>query len=635
MGLVNFTDLDFDQIKNSIRDYLRSNSNFTDYDFEGSNLSNLIDILAYNTYISSYNANMMSNEVFIDSATLRENVVSLARNIGYIPRSRKCAKATISFFVNFTDLATSPFTATLKKGLIATSTGTFNGRGYTFCTLEDKISIINNGIAYFDDVVIYEGSYITETFTVDSNNLNQRFILSNLNIDSSTISVTVKDSPVSSKITKYKLSDNILNIDSNSKVFFLQEIEDQRYELIFGDGFFGKKLENNNYIEVSYVVTNGEDGNNINSFSFNGVIYDNNERIVTSGISLITTVSPSDGGNEIESVASIKKYAPRMYASNNRAVTSTDYETIITTKLYPETESITVFGGEDMDPPQYGKVFIAIKPYYGNYISNSIKDNLKRELKNYGVAGIVPEILDLKYLFVEFDTNIYFDSNMAPSSEFVKNLVSSNIKKYSNSTELNRYGARFKYSKFQKIVDDSHESITSNITNIRMRRDLVVKIDSLAIYEICFGNKFYVRDSNGYNIRSSGFTIKGISDTLYLGDLPNSDLKTGIIFVFKLDSNLKPIIVKNIGKIDYDKGEIIINASIITSTIKKTQNQPIIEISAVPQSNDVIGLQDLYLRLDINNSNINALNDTISSGYDVSGTLYPSSSSYEERKLVR
>ncbi len=636
MSLVNFTKLDFDQIKRSIRDYIKLNSNFTDYDFDGSNLSVLLDILAYNTYISSYNANMISNEVFIDSATLRENVVALARNIGYIPRSRKSSKANITFFVDTTGSSISPFTLTLKKGIVATTTDTFNGNGYTFCILEDKTVIVNNNIGIFDGIDIYEGTYASNSFIVNSNDPNQRFILPNANIDTKTISVLVKDSQDSTYIKKFNLSEDLFNVDSTSRVFFLQEIEDQRYEIIFGDGIFGQKLENNNYIEVSYLVTSGEEANNINSFTYSGIIYDNNGSLVTSDISLVSTNFTSDGGSEIESLASIKKYAPRTYASQNRAVTATDYETIIATKLYPETESITVFGGEDLNPPEFGKVFIAIKPYFGPFVPNSVKDNLKRQLRSYSVAGIVPEIIDLKYLYVEFDSTVYYDSNLAPSADYVKNIISKNIEKYSDSTELNRYGARFKYSKFQKIIDDSNNSITSNITNIQIRRDLIIKPNALAQYEICFGNKFHIKDRNGYNIKSSGFKIKGIADTLYFGDLPGSDLNKGSIFLFKLNTGSQPVVIRSaVGTIDYEKGEIILNAIIFTEAEKAVQNQPAIQISAIPKSNDVIGLQDLYLQLDINNSSIDMVIDTISSGSDVSGSTYFSSSSYSNGNLVR
>jgi hypothetical protein len=636
MALVNFTNLDFDQIKTSIKDYLRSNSNFTDYDFEGSNLSAIIDVLAYNTYISSYNANMVSNEVFIDSATLRENVVSLARNIGYVPKSRTSARATVSFFVDTTGFATNPLTLTLRRGVVCTSASNFGAESYTFSIPDDITAPVVNGIASFDGIEVYEGTYLTQTFIVDANNPNQRFILPNPNVDTKLLRVLVRNTEQSSITRKFTLADNLIGINSESKVFFIQEIEDQRYELIFGDNVFGKKLDNLNFIEVSYVVTNGEAGNNVSSFTFNGRVVDNNGIVVSSGLSLLTTDVNSQYGAEIESINSIKKYAPRIYASQNRAVTASDYEAIIPT-LYPEAESISVFGGEELTPPRYGKVYISIKPYNGAFVPNTIKDNIIFNLRKYSVAGIVPEILDLKYLYVEFDSTVYYNSNTASSANALKTIISSNIEKYADSTELNKYGARFKYSKFLKIIDDSNQAITSNITKISMRRDGKISTNQLAKYEICFGNQFHIRDfKNGYNIKSSGFNVDGISDTVYLSDIPSSDGKLGRVFLFTLKSPTEPIIVRdNVGSVDYVKGEILLNPIIITKTNKFVSGVPTIETSAIPQSNDVIGLQDLYLQLDINNSVLNMVSDEISSGTNISGSNYTVTSSYTNGALVR
>ena len=635
MALVNFSNLDFDQIKTSIKEYLRSNSNFTDYDFEGSNLSVIIDVLAYNTYISSYNANMVSNEVFIDSATLRENVVSLARNIGYVPRSRTAARANISFFVDTTALSTNPISLTLKKGVVCTSSGSFGNQSYRFNIPNDITVPVVNGVAFFDNIDVYEGVFLTANFTVDANDPNQRFTLNNPYIDTSLITVSVRNTFSSTVSRKYVQSKNLFDITSDSKVFFIQEIEDQRYELIFGDGVFGTKLENGNYIEASYVSTSGIDGNGVSSFIFNGRIVDNNSRVVSNGISLVTVNVASQGGQQIESVNSIKKYAPQIYSAQNRAVTASDYEAIVPL-IYPEAESVSVFGGEDVVPPKYGKVFISIKPYNGPYVPDSVKDNLKAELKKYSVAGIVTEFLDLKYIYVETDLTVYYNTNSAPSADYVKSIISSNITSYADSSELNQFGARFKYSKFLKIIDDSHVSITSNITKVIMRRDLSPLINQFADYEICFGNAFHIKTCDGYNIKSSGFKVSGVLDTVYLGDMPNSDQKAGTIFLFKLDSPTQATIVKNnIGTIDYEKGEIKLYPINIISTSKTSQGNPIIQISTAPKSNDVIGLQDLYLQLDINNSTINMLPDVISSGADPSGSTYLVTSSYSNGTLVR
>ena len=640
MPLVNFSNLDFNQVKTSLKDYLKSNSNFTDYDFEGSNLSSILDVLAYNTYITSYNANMVANEVFIDSATLRENVVSLAKNIGYLPRSRKSASAVISFFVDTTNISPSPASITLRKGPIAASSSKFGGSSFVFSITEDITVPVFDGIASFDDIIIHEGVLLTSNFTFTSRNPNQRFILPNSGIDTDLINVTVKSNEQSTSRVKYTLKDNLLEIGSDSKIFFLQEIEDERYEIFFGDGIFGHALEESNFITIDYISSNGDSSNGVGQFSFSGKLsYNRNgtEYTVTTGVSLVTTVSPSSGGQNIESVESIRKFAPKIYATQNRAVTSDDYETLIPSKIYPETESISVFGGEEVVPPQYGKVFISIKPRTGDFLSNLAKENIKLKLKKYAVAGIVPEILDLKYLYVEIDSKVYYNSNLAPNPAYVSSIVQNNANKYAESTELNKYGARLKYSKFLKIIDDSHESITSNITTVNIRRDLRVALNTIAEYSIGFGNEFYVKFSEGFNIKTSAFRINGFAEDVYISDLPDFDRKTGSLFLFTLpteNSQNPTIIRRNIGRIDYVRGVITINPiNIVSGKIK--DGQTIVEISVSPKSNDVVGLQDLYLQLDINNSNFETIVDDISSGLDPSASSYIVSSSYPDGNLVR
>ena len=641
MPLVNFSNLDFDQIKASIQDYLRANSNFTDYDFEGSNLSTIIDTLAYNTYITSYNANMVTNEVFIDSATLRENVVSLARNVGYLPRSRKAPVANISFVVDVSEGTST--TLTLKAGIIGLSgrNGNFT-RNIPFSIPNDiTVNVDENGYANFIDIDVYQGTYLKQTYTVSSRNQTQKFILPNTGIDTSLIRVTVKESESSTITRVFKQSDSLFEVGPQSPVYFLQEIDSERYEVMFGDGVIGVKLQEPNYIEVNYIISNGSEGNGVSNIRYAGTLRDNNKNAVTSGVSLVTVNEPSYGGSPIESVESIKKYSTQIYSSQNRAVTAADYEAIIPI-IYPETESVSAFGGEELTPPQYGKVYVSIKPTNGVYLSSNIKRNIYNQIRKYSVAGIDSEIIDLKYLYVETDSQVYYNTNKAPNSSYVSSLVSNNINIYSNSTELNKFGARFKYSKFQRIVDESHESITSNITTVDIRRDIEAVLNNFAEYEICFGNRFQIINHGhgthqgqvSYNIRSSGFKISGISDTVYFGDSPNADLKTGTIFLFKLNSPTEPVVLRRgIGTIDYVKGEIKLNPiNIIQTEVYRGTN--LVEISATPYSNDVIGLQDLYLQLDPYNTKVNMITDRIASGSDVSGTNYLVSSSYSN-KLVR
>ena len=641
MPLANFTNLDFDQVKTTLTNYIQSNSNFTDYDFQGSNLSTIIDLLAYNTYITSYNANMVTNEVFIDSATLRENIISLARNIGYVPRSKKAARAVISFTVNTTNIIPTPATLTLKAGPVAGTSGSFGNSSYIFSILEDISVPVRDGVAEFNNITIYEGTLLTSNFTFNSRDVNQKFILPNAGIDTDLISVKVKTNESSTAAASYKLQDSLFDINSSSNVYYIQEVEDERYQIFFGDGIFGKSLKDGNFIPINYIITNGDSANGVNSFTFSGrLTYIRNAETytVTSGISLITTELSSSGGEVIESTDSIKKFAPRIYASQNRCLTANDYETLIPSRIYPETESISVFGGEEVIPPQYGKVFISIKPKSGDFLPNLIKENIKLKLKKYAVAGIIPEILDLKYLFLEIDSKVYYNSNLAPSAEYISSIIQNNANKYAESSEMNKYGARFKYSKFLKIIDDSQDAVTSNITTVNMRRDLRVQINTWAEYTIGFGNAFHIRSMNGYNIKSSAFRVNGIANAdVYISDIPNVNRITGSLFLFTIPAinSATPTIVKrNVGNINYVSGIITLNPINIQSGMMK-DGQTTIEIGVIPSSNDVIGLQDLYLQLDISSSTFEMVVDEIASGLDPSASNYLVSSSYSNGALVR
>ncbi len=633
MPLVNFSNVDFDEIKQSIKDYLKTNSEFTDYDFEGSNLSTIIDTLAYNTYLSSYNANMVSNEVFLDSATLRENVVSIARNIGYLPRSRKAARANISFEVNLT--GTNVVAVTLKAGPVTLTSSSYANTSFTFCTLEDiTVPVSSTGVAVFNNINVFEGSFLTQSFNVNSRIPNQKFILPNSGIDTDSIRVIVKDSPQSSVTRKYSQFDSLVDADRDTPLYFLRETEGERYELLFGDGVFGVALEEPNEVQVTYLSCSGSSPNGATNLTFIGRVEDNNGNPITNGIGGVTTNEAAAGGDEIESVESIKKLAPNIYASQNRAVTSTDFESLVP-RLYTEAESVAAYGGEDLSPPEYGKVFISIKPYNGVFLSEEIKRNLQLDLRKFSVAGIVTEIIDLKFLFIEIDTNVYYNQNLAPGPAQVNNLVTNNIIKYADSTQLNRFGARFKYSKFVKIIDDSHDSITSNITTVKMRRDLQAFLNQFVEYSLGFGNRIHIKSEVGFNIKSSGFTVSGVSGTVFLSDVPNVDLTTGSIFLFKLNSPTEPVIIKrNVGTINYETGLIKLNPLNIIAT-EVNRGTSLVEIEACPFSNDVLGPRDLYLQLDTTYLNVNMIPDQVSSGSDISGGQYTVTSSYSNGSLTR
>lgn len=615
MSFNQFTNLDFNDLRTQIKDYLRANTDFSDFDFEGSNFSILIDVLAYNSYITAYNTNMQANESFIDSATLRENVVSLARNIGYVPRSKKSAESKISFTVNTGSLNSR--TVTIKAGIVAL--GAVESGNYIFSIPSDITTTVDNsGIAYFNDISIYEGTYLTKTFTIDYSQPNQKYILDNTDIDTSTIRVSAS----LTSTEKYSLYDNILNIDKNSKVFLIQEVNDEKYQILFGDNLLGKKPENGSTVLVSYIVTNGKTANGASNFTFSGSIVDNNAITITSGISLLTTTTSAQNGDDIEALDSIKYLAPRVYASQYRAVTANDYKALIP-YLYTNVDSVSAYGGDELDPPQYGKVFISIKPRNGNFLSEIKKNEIRKKLKQYSIAGIRPEIIDLKYLYVELDTTIYYNQSFTANASTLRNQVINTLNIYSRSTDVNSFGGRFKYSKVNSLIDNTNRAITSNITKVKMRRDLQPAFNTFATYEVCFGNKFHQK-TNDYSIKSSGFKINEFAETLYITDFPIS-LSSGRIILFKLIDN-NPVIVKNnAGTVDYIRGEIILDIINITST---SLESGVIQIEAVPESNDIIALKDIYLQIDISNTVVNTIEDVIESGENTSATQYTSTSSY-------
>ena len=626
MAFGQYVNLDFDQIKQSIRDYLRANTNFTDYDFEGSNLSIIIDALAYNTYTTAYNTNMAANECFLDSATLRENVVALARNIGYVPRSRRSSRARISFLI---DSLIETSTVTLNAGIVCNGAG--DNTNYIFCIPEDITVPVNNGVAEFNNIEIFEGSFVSQDFTVDTSLFNQRYILDNSFIDTSTIKIKVKPSSSSTSSVTYKQIDNIIGITSTSNSYLLQEIEDERYELIFGDNVIGRKLSNANVITASYIVTDGREGNGASEFSFIGNITNQDGGSINPAlIGLVSTDEKSRDGDDIESISSIKYFAPRIYSSQYRAVTSSDYESVLGF-IYPNVESVTAFGGEEMSPPRFGKVFISVKPRNGDFLSDETKRELIQKLKSYAVAGIVPEFIDLKYLYVELQVNPYYNPSLNDRPDDLKTGVSNALTQYSRSIDVNKFGGRFKYSKAVSLVDSVDTAITSNITLVTIRRNLKASIGQFAQYEVCFGNHIHSQES-AYNVVSTGFTIEGVVGTVYMAD-EVVDRETGRMFFFTYEEGGTPnIIKKNAGTVKYLIGEVLIDTCNITSTVIANN---VVEIQAIPHSNDVVGLRDLYIKFDMTNTTINMVQDLISSGENTSGSRFPHIHSYYTPTFTR
>ena len=638
MPFTKFTNLNFDQIKESVKDYLRANSDFKDFDFEGSNMAIIIDILAYNSYITAFNSNMVANESFLDSATLRENVVSLARNIGYVPRSRKSAEAVVDFEYKFNGDSN---TITLKKGLALV--GAVNNTSYTFSIPEDVTvnSPLDSGgvggnnsprTGKFSGLTVYQGTLLTKKFIVNGSS-DQRFILDNSFIDLDSLRVEVRKSGSSGGLA-FSRVDNIIEVTPVSNVFLIQEIKNETYELLFGDGLFGKKLEIGDVIDISYIVTDGKDGNEGKFFTFSGnMVNDAGTSIASTNNVQVIATQTARNGTDIEPIDSIRYFAPRMYSAQNRAVTPRDYEAIIQS-IYPNTESVSVVGGEELDPPEFGTVVLSIKPKNGTFLSDFTKQNILNQLKQYAIAGINQRIEDLKILYVELESFVYYNNSITDDQDQLKAEVITSLTEYGKSSNLNAFGGRFKYSESQRIIDQTDPAITSNITKVTIRRDLKALIDQSAQYELCFGNQFNVKPGGG-TIKSTGFSISGIEGEVYLTDIPRSNNLIGDIAVFKpaVSATEDPVVVVgSAGIVDYVKGEVILNTIKISSTVKDNN---IVEIQAFPESNDIIGLKDIYLNLDISNTAINIVRDTISSGQQISGIGYKVTSSYSNGSLIR
>ena len=642
-----FTNLDFDEIKVQIKNFLRSNSNFTDFDFEGSNFSVLIDTLAYNTYINAFNANLVANESFLDSATVRENVVSLARNIGYVPRSKTSATAKIKLDdVNLgTTNDNTPKFIKLRPGLVCV--GNSDNTTYRF-SIPDEITssrVIQVGSSSFaqfdDDITIYEGTYLSRLYTVDDS-IDQRYIIDSPNIDSSTLRVFVSLVDETTVGRYYTQVDNIIGVDGNSEIYLAQEVQDEKYEILFGDGLFGKKLETGQRITATYIVTDGLGGNGPANFSFQGTFArDNGAFFVPTDNITITTTSNASNGAEVEDVSSIKYFAPRLYSAQYRAVTPRDYEAIIS-RIFPQTESVAVVGGEELDPPQFGKVQISIKPKNGSFISDFNKTQIKNKLKNYSVAGINPEIVELKILYVELDSTVYYNPAQVASTDNLRSSIFSALNLYANNVEINKFGGRFKYSKINQLIDRVDDGITSNITKVIIRRDIKALLNQFAQYELCFGNRFNINPA-GYNIKSTGFILTGTNSIAYLTDVPNKDaagnldgsMKGKISVVSRNNKNQQVVLIKDAGGVDYKKGEVILNTINFAST---QADNNIVEVQAYPESNDVVGLKDLFVSFNTSNSTINMVRDVIASGEDVSGVVFTRdyfTSSYSNGVLER
>ena len=590
---VQVSNLDFQEIKTALKEYLRAQSDFSSYDFEGSAMSVLLDTLAYNTYYTAFNTNMVVNELFLDSASLRDNVIALAKQLGYRPKSKVAPEARVSFTATYPQA--SPEVAVLQKGTGFTTV--FNDTLYSYVTIEDQSTPVENGVAYFDNVPVYEGTLITSTFVVNTSLPSQRFIIQNQGVDTSSVRVKVFESIQSTYYDTYDYAENILDVNSTSTAFFLDEVEDERYELFFGDGVLGKKLENGNKIEVSYIVTNGPETNGAKSFIFNGVVTDkfsNTGFVYNIAVDSAATVA-SNGGANIESISKIKFNAPKYFSTQDRAVTATDYASIIR-QVYPAVSDIITFGGEEDDPPEYGKVKIVIKPEQASFLSTTTKKSIVDQMKKYMVASVTPEIVDPSILYIEATSSIFYSTSVTTQKpEEIRNKVISGINSYLAQSTVEKFNGKFRFSKFVSTIDNSDRSINSNATSIMMRKDFYPQINSSSYYELCFQNEFY-EDCEGPTLMSTGFKVTEFpSYTVYFED------RDGVIALYRLDSLTGEKITLNdsIGEVNYAKGEVMLyDLTIIQGSFSDNK----IELRVKPLSNDINASRELYLDVDVTKS---------------------------------
>ena len=608
--------LEFNEIKAQIKEYLKSQSQFSDYDFEGSSLTVLIDTLAYNTYYTAVNANLAVNEGFLETAVLRENVVKLARMIGYTPKSARSARTVVNISVQ--TAFPYPKSVTIAAGLVLNYTGLDNNN-FVFSIPTDTSQSVDSltGIASFNNVTLFEGLYLQDTF-VKNTSQRQRFILTNERVDTSSMIVQVTSGTITEK---YLQATDVTKIDSTSKVFFLEESEYQIPEILFGDGVVGKALLNGDVVTVKYTTSAGRGANGLKVFENIGTYRDNLNNAITSGIT-INAISFPDGGAEPESTESIKFSAPKFYSAFGRAVSTQDYEAIIP-QIYPNVASISCYGGEEAEPPEFGKVFLAIKPKNADKLSLSEKNSVLKKLREYSIAAIQPTIIDPSILYIDLNSFVYYNpNNTRKTPAEVKNLVITTLTALNASGEFNKFGGKFKYSKIQNIIDQAERSITSNITKIVMRKNISVDLNTRVNYKICYGNRINQQTSTNPSIMSSGFKIVGDDvNTYFLNDDANGALR---LYYVKGTGEFE-YIDGLWGSVDYDMGEIVINDLIIQST---SVTNDTLQIKATPKSNDLVSLRETYITMGIDNTVITVVEDTISSGSNLSGTGVIPESSY-------
>jgi hypothetical protein len=608
-GAIQLTEVDFDQIKLNLVNYLKSTKQFTAYDFSGSNLQVILNLVAYQSQLNAYSTNMIANESFLSSATLRDNVVSNAKSVGYIPNSTKSAQSEVTFTfqlesVNFP--SGFPLFLDVRPGMVfSTSTGSTN---YIFNIVDAQTAPVGSaGLCTFNNVTVYEGTYLTDEFTVDTANYNQKFVLENRNIDTSLIRVEVQENPNQEARTFFQQANNLVTTTAESAVYWIEEASEQYYEMTFGDGYFGKKLLNGAKIFVSYLVSNGSGANGIQAatnFTYTG-------RTFTSGgvalnkTATITSASVTAAGSQIESVEEIKFRAPKFYSAQNRAVTNSDYKTLVQ-NIYPAASDVYVYGGEELDIPEYGRVFIAIKPNTGETLSNVTKNSIVESLDEFRVSSIGIIIVDPSILYLELDTTVFYDDTRTiKDNAGIISSVKSTLDSTVVSGSIDKFGGAARFSRILTAIDAADTAITRNTTTIKMRKDFTVVENTPASYEICFEQGLELNTQNAV-IGSTGFTLLDDTTTYYFED----DTKGNIYTYYFSSSGAKTIKDAQFGTIDYVKGEIMIGYTTAVTFASTILPGSTIQVRAIPLGQDVVAKKSVYLDLDVDNSKISAVVDT-------------------------
>jgi hypothetical protein len=609
------SDLDFDLIKSNLKNFLQSQSQFQDYDFEGSSLSVLLDILSYNTHYLSYLANMATNELYLDSADIRSNIVSLAKMIGYTPSSPRAPMANITVRLN----NATGTSVTMSKGTVFTTN--VNDVSYQYVTNSDFTTIPINGVYEFSNITVYEGTLVTFKYTVDSSDVDQKFIIPSSNADTSTLKVSVQNSSADTTTSTYALAGGYNGVTSTSKVYFIQEGQDNKYEVYFGDGINGAALNDGNIVILQYIVTNKDISNGASSFSLSGNIGG------FSNVS-ITTNSASQGGADGETNQSIRHNAPLQYAAQERAVTTTDYETLVQS-LYPNALSVSAWGGEDDETPRYGIVKIAIKPASGSTLTETTKQSIIDSLKPYNVASVSPQIVDPETTSVLLTSTIKYDAKATTkSSDTLRSEIVTAITNY-NTTTLQKFDAVFRYSKLTGLIDDTDTSILSNITTVKVRKSFTPTISSSTRYDIYFRNALF-NPHTGHNaaaggiLNSTGFKVTGSDFEMFLDDDGNGNVRR-----YYLVSGIRTYANETQGTIDYATGQITLNSLSVASISNiRGATSTRIEITVQPNSNDVVPVRDQIIEIDVANSSITVSADTFVGGSAEAGVGYTPTASY-------